>query len=203
MNRLAPWGMLLALCLPAITLAQDEPAAENPAHNELRALRETLLTAVEKSDIDGMLAALHPNVVVTFMDGTQCDGPDAVKAYFDRMLKGADGKPPVVKAFRTDVDVAELTTLYGDDHGVAYGTAKSTFDLTDGSNFTVDGVWTAAVVKEDGNWKIAAFHSSAGLFDNPLLELATGWITKAAAIAGVAGLVLGAGLVWMIKRKKD
>ena len=194
---------LLAVCwLPALVPAQEE-APEKPAHAEIRQLRDELLKDVEASDIDGMLAALHPDVIVTFMDGTQCDGPDAVKAYFNRMLKGEAGEAPVVKSFSTEVEVPELTTLYGDNFGVSYGTSKSNFVLTNGSTFTVDGVWTATLVKEDDAWKIASFQSSAGLFDNPLLTMAEGWIVKAAGIAGVAGLVIGALAIALLKRNKS
>ena len=87
-------------------------------------------------------------------------------------------------------------TLYRRHHIVfSFGSCRSTF--------TVDGVWTATLVKEDDAWKIASFQSSAGLFDNPLLTMAEGWIVKAAGIAGVAGLVIGALAIALLKRNKS
>lgn len=189
----------LIACLPLAVHAQAPAPPEHPAHAEIRKLRDEMLQSVNRGDVEGVLPHLHPEAILTFMDGRQCRGREELRAYFARML---GGEKPVVKAFSTDVDVARLTTLYGDDFGVAYGTSRSHFDLTNGKRFTADGVWTATLVRDDGRWQIAAFHTSAGMFDNPVLDMAKTWITRAALIAGIAGLALGALAVWMVKRRR-
>lgn len=201
MNRAAVAIGLLSLSLfSASAFSQEaEPAAEDPAHEELRELRRGLTRAVEQADIEGMLEYLHPDVVVTFMDATQCRGRDEVRAYFERMLEGEDR---VVESYRIDAEVKELTTLYGGDAGISYGTATTYFNLTDGREFTVTGPWSATTVRQDGRWLIGAFHSSASLFDNPILTMLRQWIVWAAVIAGGLGLLLGVGLMAVVRRRR-
>lgn len=204
MLRVATIHLLLGcgVLLASQSRAQEpEPAPEDPAHEELRKMRGGLVAAIEKSDLDGILKHMHKDVVVTWLDGTQSRGHDQVREYFNRMM---EGEQRIVESYSIEnVEVKELTLLYGDDAGVAYGTANSHFVLTDGRDFVIGGPWTATMVKEDGSWVISAFHSSVGMFDNPVLATATGWITKAALIAGIVGLVLGAGVVLLLKRGRS
>jgi uncharacterized protein (TIGR02246 family) len=192
------WGILLA---PLSYAQENEPAKEDAAHEELRELRRGLVAAVGNNDLDGILNHLHKDVVLTWLNGEQSRGHEQVSEYYNRMMKG---EKRIVQSFSVeDVEAKELTLLYGDDTGVAYGTAKSHFVLTDGRDVIIEGPWTATMVKEDGKWVISAFHSSVNMFDNPILGMATGWIAKAAAIAGVIGLLLGVGVVLVLKRGRS
>jgi uncharacterized protein (TIGR02246 family) len=166
----------------------DKPAAEHPAHNELRALRDDLIDAVNKNDRDRVLSHLHKNVVVTWMDGEVSRGPEGVRAYYDRMMTGDQR---VVESITINPKVDDLTTLYGENTGVAFGSSDDHFRLRRGLDFDVHSRWTATVVKEDGKWLIAAFHASTSLFDNPLLNMAKKTAWYAGGIAAVVGLVAG------------
>lgn len=176
------------------------PPAENPAHKELRQLRSDLVEAIDKGDADAMLAKMSPDILLTWLNGEQSHGTKQVREYYDRMMKG---DKPVVKSYKIeDVKVNDLTQLYGADSGMAYGTAKSHFVLTDGREFTVEGPWTAVVVRDGGKWSLAALHTSANMFDNPILGIVTTWLYRAAIGAGVAGLLLGMLVMAIIKRKR-
>ena len=63
--------------------------------------------------------------------------------------------------------------------------------------------WTAALVKQNDGWKVAAFHVSTNMFDNGVSNLMIKWAaikTGAAALAiGIVCGVLGA-VFW--KRRK-
>jgi ketosteroid isomerase-like protein len=179
-------GMLL---LPAHANQADkgkQPAKEDPAHEELRALRKELVEASNKGDIDGVLARLDNDVVVTWLNGEVSVKPEGVRAYLERMTKGENR---VVNRYTTEAKVDELTHLYGDT-GVAYGSSRDRFELTDGRVFEVPTRWSAAVVKKDGKWLVANFHASTNMFDNPVLDLA---IRRTAFWAG--GIAAGVGLV--------
>jgi uncharacterized protein (TIGR02246 family) len=176
----------------------SEPSAETEAvHNELRALRDRLLAAVNKNDIDAVVALLHPNIVYTAQDAVVSRGRDGVKAYLDKMLKGPQR---VVESFKTNTDVSELTTLYADNNvGVAFGTTSDEFKLTSGVELKLESKWTATLVKENGQWLIAAFHISGNLFENPLMEMQA----KKAKIFGAGGLFLGALLMMILIRIRN
>jgi uncharacterized protein (TIGR02246 family) len=185
----AAWLALAPLAAPA----QDEPGgAENPAHVELRTLRDGLVEAVNAGDLERLLTFLHEDVIVTWLDGTQSRGHDQVREYY---RSKTEGEGAIVASFGVNPEVRELSFLYGDDTAIAYGDAVSHFVLTTGQELDINGPWTASMVKGENGWLIAAFHSSAGLFDNPLLAKVERFAYWGIGIAAVVGLLLGAMLV--------
>jgi len=185
MKSLVCLAVLFLLAVPASAGAQQ---AEDPAHVQLRALRDDLVDAMNKRDLDRLLSHLHPDVVVTWQNAEVSRKPEGVRAYISRML---DGPNSVVESFTTAPTVDELTVLYGGDAGVAFGSSRDSFRLRSGQSFELTSRWTATVVNEGGSWKIAAFHSSAGLFDNPLLAAAQRWAMTASIVALIAGFGIG------------
>jgi hypothetical protein len=77
---------------PTTAPSAAAPAGEDPAHDELRALRDGLLAAMNQGDVERELTYLHPNVVVTWHDATVSRGRDGVRDYLRRMLEGPDKK---------------------------------------------------------------------------------------------------------------
>jgi uncharacterized protein (TIGR02246 family) len=177
--------ILLSVLLVAAPLYAEENKA---IHDELRALRDRLLNAVNKRDVNAMVACLTPSVVITWQNGEVVRGPDGLRAYYARMLTGPGH---IVESFTTSVNVDELTVLYGDSAGVAFGSAEDHFNLRGGLDFTLHDRWTATVVKQDGQWRIAAVHISSNVFQNPILAAARRTLMWAAALVGVVGLIVG------------
>ena len=177
--------MLLGVCaLPCLL-----PAEENKEiHDELRALRNGMIAAIDKGDIDQMTSFLATNCVVTWQDATVSRGRDGVRAYYDRMMTGP-GR--IVQSFKTSVAVDELTILYNDDTGISFGTSVDQFKLTGGLNFELHGRWSATLVKQEGRWLIASCHMSTNLFNNPLLNAAKRTVYWAGGLCLVAGIILG------------
>ncbi len=171
--------------LPPPSLAQEPNAA---IHDALRALKARLMTAVNKNDIDGILAELHPNVVVTWQNAEVSRGRQGVRAYLEAKTKGTN---PIVRGYHADINVDELTTLYGENTGVAYGSSIEQFNLAGGQGFTVHGRWSATMVKENGRWLLASIHASSNLFDNPLLNGAKKALYVAVPISFVVALLIG------------
>jgi ketosteroid isomerase-like protein len=176
---------LFVLAAPASLGAQPQ---EDPAHAQLRALRDDLVDAMNKRDLKRLLSHLHPDVVVTWQNAEVSRKPEGVRSYISRMLEGPNS---VVESFSTAPTVDELTILYGGDAGVAFGSSRDSFRLRSGQSFELTSRWTATVVNDGGPWKIAAFHSSASLFDNPLLAAAQRWAMTAAIVALIAGFGIG------------
>jgi ketosteroid isomerase-like protein len=177
---------LSIVALPA--QQQAPPPNDETTHNELRALRDGLLDAVNKGDIDRQLTYLHPNVVMTAPNNEVSRGREGVRAYRNKMMTGPER---VVESFHADVSVDELTILYGGDTGVAFGSAMQHYKLTSGRNLDVSTRWTATMVKENDRWLVASLHVSANLFDNPLLAMAKRIAYWAGGICLFVGLVVG------------
>jgi ketosteroid isomerase-like protein len=185
--------------LMLIALAGSSPiagqATEDPAHAELRALRDDLVDAVNKRDLSRLIGHLHPDVVVTWQNAEVSRKPDGVRAYLARMLDGPDR---IVEEFTTTASVDELTRLYGGDTGIAFGSSRDRFKLRSGQTLEVTSRWTATVVRENGRWLIASFHASVNMFDNPLLA----GMRRVVMIAGAGALVVGLVLGWFMGRRR-
>lgn len=194
-------GVVVFSLAPTIAAAQTAQAAqpEDPAHAELRALRDDMVDAVAKRDTPRLLSHLHPNVVVTWQNAEVSRGHAGVRAYLDRMLQG-DNR--IVDQFTTQPTVDELTILYGGDAGIAFGSSADHFQLHNGPAFDLASRWTATLVKDEGVWKVAAFHASTNLFDNPVTQAARRYLIWTGVGALIVGLVIGAIIMRLMRGKR-
>lgn len=177
------------LATAAFTLPVE--AAEDPAHDELRALRTQVIDGIRKGDIDAVLTHVHPNVVVTWQNSEVCRGTDGLKAFFNRMGK------QTFKGYKVPPTPDELTILHGGDTGISFGKVVGQYTLL-GKELEFTSRWTATLVKENGHWLLASYHVSLNALDNPLLNSAKSSLIGVAIGAGLAGLVVG----WIIGRRK-
>jgi ketosteroid isomerase-like protein len=189
------WIVALSL---AFALGGQQPVKEDTVHDELRALKKELTEAVNANNLDALVALLDDNVVVTWQNAEVSRGPDQVRAYYDRMMKG---DKRIVESVHIEPVVDELAHLYGNT-GVAFGSSKDHFKLTDGRDFVFESRWSGTMVKKEGKWKVASFHASTNTFDNPIIWIAVkrvGFWTG--AIAGAAGLIIGLAATWLLRRR--
>src|SRR6185369_8770778 len=94
---------------------QNVSAAEDAAHNELRALRTEVIEAITKGDFDSVLRHVHTNVVITWQNNEVCRGHKGLLDFFNRMGKDA------FKGYKVPPTPDELTILYGGDTGISFG----------------------------------------------------------------------------------
>ncbi len=183
-------GLLAWMFLCPLVIAQAPQAAradDEATHQALREMRDTVVNALNKGDVEAVIPYLHKNIVFTAMNGEVCRGHDAVRAYFKRMMKDPGH---VVESVQVNPAVDRLADLYGST-GVAYGSSVDHYKLTNGQEFEINARWSATMVKENGNWQIASFQSAANIFDNPLLNKVKSSLYWGAGGAGLIGLVLG------------
>ncbi|HEY7423206.1 MAG TPA: nuclear transport factor 2 family protein, partial [Gemmataceae bacterium] len=120
MKRWMP-GVLAAVLLAAVSLGADEVKTEpkeDPAHNELRALRDGVIDAFNKNDIDRLLTYVHKDCVLTWQDGEVSRGHEGIREYYRKMMTGDQR---VVRDVKATAEVDRLTTLFGDKDGLASG----------------------------------------------------------------------------------
>ena len=89
-------GVLMLLPLQA----RDKEAPkekEDPAHEELRALRKQLVEVVNKGDIDGLMELLDKDVVVTWLDGRVSRGRKRCATTSTRCSRDRIGKSSATK----------------------------------------------------------------------------------------------------------
>jgi uncharacterized protein (TIGR02246 family) len=167
------------------TLSDDEKAI----HETLKALNQRLVDAVNKKDGEAMIAELSKDVDFTAMNNDHVHGIEQMRAYYTKMLTGAD-------KFLNDMSLTsvpdDLAKLYDNNQiAVATGISMTHFDIRGGLVFDVPLRWTATLEKTTGTWKLAAIHFSADVGSNPLLTAATAfWKWLAAGLAAL-GLLVG------------
>jgi uncharacterized protein (TIGR02246 family) len=186
--------LVLTLVLP---LAAQEPDAD--IHNALRQLKATMTRALNERDLDTIVAHVTPDVVFTTMNNDVRRGPDQIRAYFHEMLT-APGH--VVKDVKVAFEADALTTLYGGDAGIAYGTSNDLYELTNGDRFNIRARWSCTMVRSGDRWLIASFHYSTNVFDNPILDRYRSMLVPLGAGGVIAGLVVGGALAWLIARRR-
>lgn len=201
--------LLLATFFCFATLAANaaEPPPPPPAAPStagLDRLRTAVKDAYNRGDVDALVRYLHPDVVIVFPDGALLKGRDALRAYYDRMLKAPGHR---VQSFITDPTI-EARTVHN-DVGLSYGQLNDQYVLTDGKSFALNSRFTITVFKTpDGpadtdGWMVRSFHASTDAFDNPILTMVA---QRSLWMAGAGGLVIGAllGLLlgrWLARRK--
>jgi uncharacterized protein (TIGR02246 family) len=167
----------------AMGQAQPKPA-EDPAHEELRALRTQIIDAITKGDIDRVMLSVHPDVVITWQNNEVCRGHQGLREFFERMGKEA------FKGYRKPPTPDELTILHGNDTGVSFGETVADYHLL-GSSHQMKSRWTSTLVKENGRWLLAGYHISMNVLDSPILNAAKRALYWAGGLALLVGVVAG------------
>ena len=168
--------------------------ADDPRHAELRQLAATMQDALNKRDLDALLANVDDDLAFTSMNAETGYGKQHVRDYFNRMLNGPD---KVVENIHVEFVPDKLSVFYGPDVAVSAGKANSHYELANGMKFDVTARWTGTLVRKDGRWLVAAFHYSTNMFDNPVLDSQRKYL-----LLGGAGAALLLGLVgWFVGRR--
>ncbi len=189
-------SFLLALLVPGLC-ESPPPANADEAAAAITRLRDGLTASFHKGDIDGLLTHLDPDVVVTWQNGEVCRGPEAVHAFYGRMMTG---DKRVVREIKSEPEVLGRH-IYG-DWAVSWGNLRDHFVLTDGSDLPFNSVFTATIAKRGDRWLVTAFHTSVSVFENPVLALATRKIALWLGLGGGAvGLLLGIVVSRLVTRK--
>ena len=183
------FGMFTNTGSSQTTPAQTAGSADEAIHNELRAVQRRLVEAVNKKDVDALFAELSPNVEFTAMNNDHVRGTGPGRAYFSRMLTGAE---KFLNNMSMTSEADAIAELYADKQvAIATGVSNTHFDIRGGLAFDVPLRWTATLERTSGNWKLAAVHFSADAGDNPLLTAATAfWKWAGLAFAGL-GIIAG------------
>lgn len=198
-NRSACFSLLLVAWLAADSARGQD--ANTPPHPELRAVRDAMVAAYNRGDMDALLAYCHPNIRVTWQNGEVSRGPAGIRQYHDRMLVGENR---IVDKMTADPSVDEVSLIYGGDTAVAVGQMNDHYLLHDGQQFDLHSRWSATLVKENDKWLVANFHASTNAFDNDILRLVaskTAW--WASIIAGSAGFMIAIVFLLLMRRLRS
>ncbi|HTL28966.1 MAG TPA: nuclear transport factor 2 family protein, partial [Tepidisphaeraceae bacterium] len=89
MNKFLSAFLITFLCATPL-LAQSTQPTTAELDASVNKLRDAVSSAYQRGDIDGLLKFLHPNVTIIFPDARILRGPQALKDYYEKMLKSPD-----------------------------------------------------------------------------------------------------------------
>jgi ketosteroid isomerase-like protein len=197
------WTLLIGFLCTASAIAQTSQPTTAELDASVNKLREQLSSAYQRGDIDSLLKFLHPDVVIIFPDAQVLRGPQALKDYYEKMLKSPDH---IVAKYSSDPKVIERTIH--NDVVLSLGDMNDSYELTDGTKFSLNSKFTITAIRlpngppESDGWVVRSFHSSTDAFDNPVLAIAAKKsFTYGATIMGLIGALIGLLIGWMLRRR--
>ncbi|QEG38250.1 YybH family protein [Roseimaritima ulvae] len=187
---------------PAATQPDTAEAATDDAsadHEQLRELREILTEAVLKNDVETQLQHVDDQIVTTWQNNQVARGREGLEAFMAEMSSG-DSK--VFQGYTVRPAADDISVLHGGHTAIAVGKSVPHYKIM-GMEFDLENRWTATLVKKDGQWKLAAYHVSGNILDNPVLDAAKGSLVWVGGIAAVVGLLAGMLLMKIMNKSKS
>ena len=182
-----------AACGAAGAAEPDPHAADRKA---LIAVFREIEAGINEQNVERMIAQMHPDATVTWLNGEISRGHDAIRSYYQRMVKC---ERRYLDKYTTAAKVDAPARFYGEGTvAVADGSAQDEFVPVGRAPFGLDSRWTATSARIGGEWKVVALHLSTNVFTNPLMDEAK----RAAIYAGAGGAAGGLLLGWLIGRRR-
>jgi ketosteroid isomerase-like protein len=166
-------------------------------HVALRALRDKVATAISKQDIKGLASCFAKDFAFTAVNQTVLTNEAQMQEFFDRMFRSSDA---LVTSLKTEPKADILTRFVDANTGVCYGSSIDTYTMKSGQEVEMNVRWSATVVKENGEWKVALAHVGTDFLNNPVLDGAKALVKKIGVGAGLGGRVAGGIIGVMIGR---
>lgn len=178
------------------TAADDSREAD---HAALRQLRDKVVAGVNNQDTKALANCFTRDFAFTTVTQSVLTNEAQVQAYFDRMFGAKDG---LLVSMKTEPKADILTRFIDANTGVCYGSARDTYTLKGGQVVTMNLRWSATVVKQDGQWKVALAHAGTDFIENPVVEKLSSFWRIVSLAAGIGGAVLGVILCAVITRAR-
>lgn len=196
--------LIIILLLACHSVWADGTEEDNHAiHEDLRGLLQGIETAINTQHYENLKQYFDESAHITTINQQVIATQDGIEAYF----KDWFGKGGYLVKLNIKLNPDALTKLYGDPDnpswGLVYGSGVEDYQLTDGRFLPMKTRWTATVVKSaDDKWRILALHIGANFYDNPIFSAVKDSTKYYAAGGLVIGLIMGALLMYLVKRKK-
>src|SRR5262249_47056098 len=188
---------LFLLAVPGVVLAQA-PKPEEQDHAVLRALLVKGAEALNSRKFDAIAPSLDAGFTIITVDNQKLVGLDAFKNYYAGLF---DGPSALFNKIEFNVVADDLTRFLDPTTGIVYGTSEETYTFKNGDVRKMKTRWSAVTRKDGNDWKLVNVHFSTSILDNPVLDAARSFTSKAAAGAAAIGLLVGIVLMALLRRR--
>lgn len=153
-------------------------------HAALRLLMTNVTEAINSQDVDKLVTYFTPDFVFTAVNQDAITNAAAFKAYYARMFTG-DGA--VIRKITVAPSADALTRFIGENAGYCTGVSRDEYVVkSNDRTIVMESRWTALLVKDAGQWKVATLHSGVNVLDNPVMEMASmSWFRRMVLALGM------------------
>jgi len=191
--------MVLPLLAPLQAATAQEQTSADADRAQLRQIMDSLKKSVNNGRYDDIGKVFGASFTATMLTQEVVETPSQLADYFKKWMTG---KNAVIRKMTVNPVVEGKTRIIDGRFAIAHGRDREVYEMATGQTYKMTSRWTAALVKEDGQWKVAAFHSGVNFLDNPVLA-AAGKSSLYMGLAGlVAGLLAGASGMYFWRRKR-
>lgn len=186
------------MCVSVAAFAEENRDAD---HNKLRELKSKVTNAFNKRDAREIASCFTEKFSITTIDQTTLTSVPEIENYFYKFFVAKDA---IVADLKVVPEASVPTEFVDSDNGYCYGKTIETYKMKDGRSVSMESKWTAALHRENGEWKIAAIHAGVDFLDNPVLDQSVAKIKTFATggfAAGVVVTLLGGLVVGRLRRK--
>jgi ketosteroid isomerase-like protein len=181
-------ALLVLLGAGTVTAAKAAEDNREADHAALRALRDKAAAAIDKQDMKALASCFAKESAFIAVNQTVVTNETQMQEFFDRMFKSSEA---LVTSLKTEPKADILTRFLDANTGYCYGTSTDTYTLKSGKVVQMNVRWSATVVKENGEWKVAIAHVGTDFLDNPVLDAAKAFAKNVGLGAGLGGLLFG------------
>ena len=186
--------LLISALLAPPALAQTTGTAAD--HEALRKLKDQALQAVNTRDYALARKLINEPFMATVITQDSFTDFDKLKTYFEGLYTRDFLR---MKSVSMAAEPDDYSQILEGEFALTKGSTKEHYELADGRIFDMAGRWTAVSLKQNGEWKLLAFHSGTNFLDNPVLSAVEKSVLWVGAVAGAIGLVIGLAGGWLIR----
>lgn len=181
---------------PTVNGIDEKTRLDNEA---IRNVFNVFATAINTKSNGKLMSVIKPQAILIGNNQELISGKKTVEEYFPRIV-GTNYK---FERAGFTIEPGAMIDINGDIARV-YGRGTEKYRL-DSIEHTVQTRWSATVVKDGEEWKIASFHSGVNFTDNSIIKSFEEFGWKAGIAAGLVGLFIGfilaLGITALVKRK--
>lgn len=155
---------------------------------DIIALRGKVAAAISRQDTRMLMECLARDFAFTAVNQVLVTNATQLEELFDRMFRSDKS---ILISVKTDLKLDIPPRFLDANTGMCYGSSRDICFMRSGKEVEMDTRWSATLVKEDGNWKVAMLHVGTDFLDNPVLDGLEKYASIFGIGAGIGGLLLG------------
>jgi ketosteroid isomerase-like protein len=184
--------------LRGVMALAGEPNRESDIR-AVRELREKVGAAISRQDTRMLMECLSAEFAFTTVNQVVVTNEFQLEELFNRMFRSDKS---ILISLKTDLKPDIPPRFLDANTSMCYGSSRDTCFMRSGKTVDMDVRWSATLVKEGGDWKVAMIHVGTDFLDNPVLDGVEKYASIFGIGAGAGGLLLGFALGALTSRNK-